>query len=298
MIQKNSFYGVLAGLVAALGWGSIGLWIKEIPLSAFEIATYRFLGAGLFLTLATLHAYKKNTNTFSKRAILGSAICGMTLALQFVSTIIAYQRLLVGEATALTNLHIFVIGIASFLVVKSSRKLLLVFAVNGLLFFLALYLLFVRGSAFSFDYLGMLMGICSSILFGLYTIMVEKFFPENPERYIGFIFAFGSIPLLIYLFITTDVHLLNLQQSGWINLLVLIFFSTIIAHSAYLLAVKWSNSMTAGILSYSAIVVAFFIDIFLGKSISLQQWLGAIMLVLILANLSYIKSTKEIHAGL
>lgn len=286
-LKKNNIYGLLAGLLAALGWGSIGLWIKEIPLPAFEIATYRFLGAGLFLTCLTWSVYKKKSYNFSKKSLVGSAICGGVLALQFVSTILAYQELLVGEATALTNLHIFIIILAYFSVLMRKKRLLLSFGLGGISLVLALYLLFVQGQAVSLDYFGILMGFCSSILFGLYTILVEKFFPDSPHRYLGLIFVFGSIPMIVYLFSTNGLHLASLSQSGWIFLVILLVFSTIIAHFAYLLAIKWSGAMGAGILSYFAIIIAFFIDLFLGESISSQQWLGTIMLVLILSCLNY-----------
>lgn len=287
-LKKNNIYGLLAGLLAALGWGSIGLWVKEIPLPAFEIATYRFLGAGFFLTCLTWFFYKKKFHDFSRKTLIGSAICGWILALQFISTIVAYQRLLIGEATVLTNLHIFVIILAYFALLIGNKRLLLSFGLSAGLLLLALHLLFIQGQDVILDSFGILMGFCSSILFGLYTILVERFFQNSPERYLGLIFIFGAIPMLAYLTFTNQIHITSLPQSGWISLIILLGFSTILAHFAYLLAVKWSGAMGAGILSYFAIAIAFFIDYFSGKSISLQQWLGAVLLVLILSSLNYV----------
>ncbi len=288
LLKKDKIYGLLAGLLAALGWGSIGLWIKEIPLPALEIATYRFLGAGLFLTCLTWSVYKKTYADFCIKKIIGSAVCGFVLALQFVSTILAYQKLLVGEATVLTNLHIFIIILSYFSILMRHKRLFLYFGLGGLLLIFGLHLVFIQEKGLSLNYFGLLMGFSSAVLFGLYTVLVSKFFPDSPERYLGLIFIFGTIPMIAYLFFTNGINLANISQSGWMSLFILLIFSTIIAHFAYLLAVKWIGALGAGIMSYFAIIIGFFVDFFLGEPVSTKQWLGAVVLIFVLACLQYL----------
>lgn len=280
-------------MTIAIGWGSIGLWVHELPLTAIEIATYRFLGAGCFLMILSV-SFKKNSAThLTKKELLATWVCGSILSFQFLFTIIAYQTLMTGEATILTNLHLIILIIASPLFLKR-WSLLFSFSLAIFLLILGLHLLFTKEEVITFQYSGIFAGIFSSILFGLYTLLTDKYLPNKAQDYLWLIFVFGSIPLLTYLFFTNEFHFMFMNKEQWIKLNILLIFSTILTHMAYLMCIKRLGSLAAGIMSYFAILIAFLIDFFLGKHLTIYQWLGAFLIFFTLVQLHSLQMKNQI----
>lgn len=270
-LKKSSLTGTGAGLLAALGWGTIGIWVQNIPLEASELAVLRFLFSGIFLSLISIPLFRGIK--LEPKIILKSFVCGAILLLQFFASLYAYQNLFLGEAALLTNLHL-VFLLMLLLPVLLKRKQLGVTLLGT--FFLALGLYLTLNPALIWNVWGISAALFSSFLFALYTYLLEKFFPTGSEKYIAFIFGSGAVLSLPWLFVN-GLHLSTLDSGAWLNLAILLIFSTLLAHLSYMLSVKLAGSLKAAVLSYFAILFGFALDALFFRTVSLSELLGAML---------------------
>ncbi len=287
-LKKASKVGISAGLVTALGWGSIGLWISNIPLEAFTLASIRFIFSSVFLLAIALPLFRNKRGLFDSKKIFQSAICGTILFFQFVVTIYSYQLLSIGQATLLTNLHLLFIILFYF---QKLRKVVFQIFLTSLILVGGIYLIFYQGA--SWTYTGILFGVGSSLFFAAYTFCVERFFPNNTEQYQAPIFFTGAILSLLFIGLDFD-SLKALNSTNWINLAILLLISTLLAHFAYLIAIKKSGGLVAGTLSYFAIIFGFIFEGFYIESLSLKEITGVIVVFISLCYLLFVFETKRV----
>ncbi len=270
-MKKSSLPGTGAGLLAALGWGTIGIWVQNIPLEASELAVLRFLFSGIFLSLLSIPLFR--VTKLEPKIVLKSFVCGAILLLQFFTSLYAYQNLFLGEATLLTNLHLVFLLILLTPVLLKKKQLGSVLLGT---FFLALGLYLTLNPVLTWNVWGISAALLSSFLFALYTYLLEKFFPTGSEKYIAFIFGSGAVLSLPWLLVN-GLHLSTLNFDAWLNLAILLIFSTLLAHAAYMLSVKLVGSLKAAMLSYFAILFSFALEALFFRDVTSLELLGAVI---------------------
>ncbi len=261
--KRDSVIGIFAGLVTAAGWGTIGLWIKYLPIDSLLLVAIRLVFAGLLFSFAILRKKTKMT----LRMALASFVCGAVLYSQFLVTIEAFQLLTVSQASLLTNLQIV------FLVIFSQRRFLHILPLCILL----VGLLFFFSPSINLNIFSIFLGLLSSCLFAVYTICLDKLFEKNSFDYLPIIFLTAFIISLITLLIFDTDMTLDFTSVAWGPLLGLLLFSTACAHFAFSVAVSTIGNFKATVISYFAIVVGFVVDIFYGHEITITSVLGLIL---------------------
>jgi drug/metabolite transporter (DMT)-like permease len=253
-MSPERFRGIIYGALAGIGWGSVGLWVKYLPIPATEIAFIRLLGSS-FLSLG-------KRQVFSYQGM----ILGAILAFQFVLTITAFKLLSIGMATLTVNLHILFLGL---LLMQFNRNWFI--TTTSIIF--GLLLLF--GISFSY---GMILGLSASFLWALYTILADRFIKGNVSEHLLTIFLTGA-SLVGLMLIFTGVSLPHPSLQILLMTAGLIVFSTFIAHFSFLKSVKLVGTKTATALSYLAIPTGFVIDIAFGNLFTFTQYAGVILVV-------------------
>lgn len=258
-------WGLLAGLVPAAGWGAIGLWVKNIPMDAFTLTGFRLVGTFLILLL-------EGWPRLSRKEWLKGAVCGAVLFVQFLATIAGFELLNVGEAGLLNNLHLLWIELFGFLFFrKAVRKNSIPIFHLGLLLVGILLVFKVQGD---WTPMGVFFALSSSALFGIYTLLLNFFFPTDSQKARVPIFGTGAILGLPFL-------LLNGIEGATLvalpSLAALLLFSTFAAHSAYIYSVEKTGPVPAAVLSYFAIPIGFLVDLALGQTVTPLQGLGVLL---------------------
>lgn len=264
MFSKKSSLGYLQALIAGIGWGTIGLWLQYVNGRAIDIAFLRMAGAGVFFSTGKLQ--------FNLKA----GILGVILALQFIATISAFQFLPIGTATLSVNLNLIFLTLLLFptLPRKHIRLVLLGEA------FIGLWLAFYDG----FQFYGFLVGISASFLFALYTFLAEKFALDMQVQ-MPVIFLTATVVTGVISFIT-GFQTIQITLIFVATLLLLIGLSTIAAHYSFLASVKNIGSEQATVIAYSAIPIAFLIDILQGNPATFIQIIGMLILCQTLISLT------------
>lgn len=271
-MKNKTILGYLAGLVAALGWATIGLWVSNINLDYYSIALIRFLLCGFLFLLGIgfLFIFKRKVQ-FKKKSIFKALGLGILLFLQVLFAIFTYKNLSIGEANVVANLHLIFIIIFVFPLILKNKKLPH-FLTGTLLLFLGISIIFKQ--SYQFEITGIITGITCSFLFAIYSYLSEKILPNEADKYLGFMFSSGGIVGLVF---SNGIPITSVDTNTVLNILILCIFSTFIAMYCFLYAVKTIGSLGASIISYSTILFGVLIEGIISKQFLINQIAGALV---------------------
>jgi drug/metabolite transporter (DMT)-like permease len=271
-LKKLNYLGLFSGLIAALGWATLGLWLKNIQLDYYSITVIRFLFSGLLFVVFVLVAFIfRKKIKFEKKSLLKASALGILLFTHILSVIFTYKNLSIGEATVLTNLHLFFIILFSLPWLLKNGKLPH-FLIGNILLCLGIYIIFKE--KFEFELLGIISGVTSSFLFATYSYLSNKLLKTEANKYLGVMFIAGGIFGLVF---SGKIPIDTIDQNEALNLLLLCSLSTFLPLYAFLHSVKSIGTLGASVLSYFTILFGVLIEIFVSKEVNTNQIGGALI---------------------
>ena len=280
-------------ITAMTVFGTIGIFVRNVPLSSGEIALYRAIIATVFIGGFLLVTGQKLPFDKIKKEILPLALSGIAIGINWVLLFEAYDNTTVSIATLS---YYFAPVIVTFICpIIFRERLTLMQIVCFVMSTLGLVLITGIGTTGGNDLVGILFGLGAAVFYAT-ALLLNKFMKETTGIQRTFIqFVFAIVVLLPYVLTTSGITLSGMNGKGWVNLFILGILHTSIPYCLYLPTLKELPGQETAILSYADPLVAVIISVtLLGESMTLMQIIGgALILGFTLLNEILPKSRKK-----
>ncbi|NCB02362.1 MAG: EamA/RhaT family transporter [Spirochaetia bacterium] len=259
-------------------FGTIGVFVRYIPLPSSEIALWRGVIAFCVLSLFLLGGEKtsslKNYRTKLGRLFFSGVAMGFNWLLLFE----AYRYTTVALATLSYYFAPTIVIIGSVLVFKERLciKQIICFLIStaGLVMIIG-----VVGGGTN-DFIGVLYGLGAAVFYAI-VVLTNKatgVVPGLERTWIQFIAA--SIVLLPYTYFTNGFHIHEITMLGLVSLLIIGVVHTGIMYYFYFSSLSHLEGQKAAILSYIDPIVAIILSVtLLNETITLYQLIGGLLIL-------------------
>lgn len=265
-------------IIVMLIFGTIGLFVKNIPLSPSEIALWRGTIAFFVLLIFMIFGGKIDEIGKIKNDLWKLFVSGAAMGFNWIFLFEAYNYTSVALSTLSYYFAPTIVILASSLLFKEklSGKQIFCFLASTL----GLVLIIGVSGGGNNDMIGILYGIGAAILYA--TVVLFNKATGNIDGITRTCIQFLSaiIVLIPYVYLTNGFHLREIDNFGIINLLVLGVFHTGIVYYFYFSTLSHLKGQQAAILSYIDPVVAVLLSVFiLNESITTLQLIGGLMIL-------------------
>lgn len=266
-------------IIAMLIFGSIGIFVKKIPLPSSQIALARGLIGSIILAIAVLIMRQKiNWENVRNNLpfLLGS---GCILGFNWIFLFKAYQYTTIANATLCYYCAPIIVALLSPIVFKERLtllKLLCVLAAMAGMFCIAGVVDLTDGSRL----IGIAYGLVAASLYAG-VVIINRFLKDLSSLECSlFQLAITSVVMLPYVFLSGKLQYAALDVSSWILLIIVGVVHTGLAFLLFLPSIQKLEGQTTAVLSYidpvSAIIFA---GIFLHEMMSTFQMLGGLLII-------------------
>ncbi len=284
-------------LIAMASFGTIGLFVKNIPLPSAEIALFRAVIATISIAIFKLAIREKMVYSEIKKDLPLLFLSGIAIGFNWIFFFEAYRYTTVSLATLSYYFAPVIVMVVSPILFKErlTMKQVICFFMSTLGLVL---IIGIRDSNSGSDHVkGIMFGLMAATLYAT-VIILNKFIKKVKgidRTLLQFIAAI--IVLLPYLLLTSGFHIDQMQTSGFVNLLIVGLFHTGFLYVLYFSSLKDLKGQEAAILSYVDPLVAVFVSVlFLGEAIGLLQILGGLLILgFTLLNEINLKRSKRIN---
>ena len=261
-------------------FGTVALFVRNIPVSSSEIALYRAVMAALLLGAFLLLSGQKIDFRAIRKELPLLLISGMAMGINWILLFEAYRYTTVSVATLSYYFAPVIVTVACPILFKEKMgvKQWLCFGMS------TLGIVLITGvgdlSAGNTHLIGILFGFGAAVLYAT-VVLLNKFIKGVAGIQRTFLqFVAAILILLPYVLLTGGIHLHSLSGSGWVNLLIIGIIHTGITYCLYFSALRDIPGQEAAILSYIDPLVAVAISVFvLGEQLTLLQLLGGILIL-------------------
>lgn len=291
--MKNEAPNKLMFIVSMVIFGTIGLFVKYIPLSSAEIALYRAL-----LAIALVGGYlliKKQRISFKGREkeLILLLFSGAAMGFNWMFLFAAYKCTTVSVATLSYYFAPVIVTVLSPVLFKEKMTLkkviCFIFSTMGLILLtglgnLGVNLMHIKGIAF---------GIAAACLYATVMLLNKaiKGIGGIERTFLQFVAA--AVVLIPYVLLTDGINITRLHTDGIIYLLIVGLVHTGITYLMYFSSLKEIEGQQVAVLSYIDPLVAVIVSVFILKeSITAVQIIGG-TLILIFTLLNEINLKKR-----
>lgn len=261
-------------------FGTIGIFVKNIPLSSGEIALFRAVIAMLAIIAYQLLSGRKVKIPSSKKDGLLLLLSGAAVGFNWIFLFEAYHYTSVSIATLSYYFAPVIVMIVSPILFKEklTMKQMICFIMStvGLVLIIG-----VGGLEKSpTNLIGIGLGLSAAVLYAM-VILLNKFIKkvDGVDRTLMQFLA-AIIVLVPYLYMTSGIHIGNIGGIGLLNLLIVGIIHTGIMYCMYFSSLKQLKGQEAAILGYIDPLVAIIVSVsLLGESIDFTQIIGGILIL-------------------
>ena len=261
-------------------FGTLGLFVQNIPVSSGELALYRAILAAILIGIFLLVMKQKIPFSSIAKDIPLLLVSGMAMGINWILLFEAYKYTTVSVATlSYYFAPVIVTAVCPILFrEKLTGKQILCFIMStlGLVMITGIGEMAGGGN----DFVGILFGLGAAVFYA--TVILLNKFIKNVEGIHRTFFQFlaAIIILLPYVLFTSGITLGSLNSIGWVNLLVVGIVHTGVNYCMYFTSLKELPGQKAAILSYIDPLVAVLISVtVLGESMTLWQAVGGILIL-------------------
>ncbi|HEY2422319.1 MAG TPA: EamA family transporter, partial [Neobacillus sp.] len=267
---------------AMLIFGSIGVFVKNIPLSSSEIAFLRGIIGSIFLLAASFLVRQKISFKSIKENIVLLFLSGAAIGINWIFLFQAYKYTTISNATlSYYFAPIFVMVLSPFVL---KEKLTVVKTGCILAAMMGLFLVVNTGSGgatTSYNHpVGLLYGLSAAALYAS-VILMNKFIKNLSGFETTLIqLTVSALVLFPYVFMKDHWNFSGVNSQSIIFILILGIIHTGIAYFLYFTSFKELKGQTIAVLSYiDPISAVAFAAIFLGEGMSLIQIIGGMLIL-------------------
>lgn len=260
-------------------FGTLGLFVRNIPVSSGELALYRAILAALLIAVYLGITKQKILFANIKKEVPLLLASGVAMGVNWIFLFQAYKYTTVSLATLSYYFAPVIVTVACPFLFKEklTGKQIICFLMStaGLVMITGIGKI---GS--NTDFIGILWGLGAAFFYAV-VILLNKFIKGVEGIHRTFLQFLSAIVILIpYVAVTGGVTLGQLHTVGWINLLIVGLLHTGITYCLYFSALKELPGQKAAILSYIDPLVAVVISVtVLGESMTVWQAVGGLLIL-------------------
>lgn len=266
-------------IISMTVFGTLGPFVRNIPVSSGELALYRAVLAALLILGYLLVTGQRIPVGKIKKEIPLLLFSGAAMGFNWILLFEAYKYTTVSVATlSYYFAPVIVTVVCPFLFKeKLTGKQILCFVMSTVGIVLITGIGDVGGGK---DHIGILFGLGAAVFYAT-VILLNKFIKNVEGIHRTFMQFLAAIIVLIpYVAATSGVTLSGMETKGWINLLIVGLVHTGITYCLYFSSLKELPGQKAAILSYIDPLVAVVISVtILGENMGLWQLIGGILIL-------------------
>ena len=261
-------------------FGTLSVFVRNIPLASGELALYRAVLAALLIGGYLLLTRQKLDLAGIRRELLLLLLSGVAMGFNWILLFQAYRYTTVSVATLSYYFAPVIVTVLSPVLFheKLSRRQIVCFVMStvGLVLVISVTDL-ARGDS---HFTGILFGLGAAVLYAT-VILLNKSIRNISGIHRTFLQFLAAILVLIpYVACTGGFHLAGMPALGWGCLLVVGLFHTGVTYCMYFSALKELSGQEASILSYIDPLVAVVISVLvLHEPITASQLAGGILIL-------------------
>jgi len=267
-------------LIASMAiFGTLGIFVRNIPVSSGELALYRAVLAALLIAIFLLVTKQRIPFANLKKEVPLLLASGVAMGVNWILLFEAYKYTTVSVATLSYYFAPVIVTVVCPILFKEklTGKQIICFVMSTL----GLVLITGTGDVGNGnDFIGILFGLGAAVLYAT-VILLNKFIKNVEGIHRTFLQFLAAIVILIpYVMMTSGVTVGNLDGIGWINLLIIGLIHTGVTYCMYFSSLKELPGQKAAILSYIDPLVAVLISVtILGESMTMWQVIGGILIL-------------------
>jgi len=260
-------------------FGTISVFVRNIPVSSGELALYRALMASVMIGAYLVFTKQKIELKKIKKELTLLLLSGAAMGFNWILLFEAYKYTTVSMATLSYYFAPVIVTAACSLLFKEklTRRQVICFVMSTLGIVMITGVSNLSGGN---DLVGILFGLCAAVLYA--TVVLLNKFIKNVEGIHRTLLQFisAAVVLIPYVLLTDGITLGGMNAVGWVNLLIVGILHTGIAYCIYFSALKDVSGQKAAILSYIDPLVAVIMSVtILGESMTLWQIIGGALIL-------------------
>lgn len=267
-------------LIASMSiFGTLGIFVRNIPVSSGELALYRAVLAVLLISVYLLMTKQKIPFANMKKELPLLLASGVAIGINWILLFEAYKYTTVSVATLSYYFAPVIVTLVCPILFKEklTKKQFICFFMSTVGLVLITGLGEVGGGK---DFIGILFGLGAAAFYA--TVILLNKFIRNVEGIHRTLLQFiaAVVTLVPYVLLTGGVTLGGLNGFGWVNLLIVGLIHTGVTYCMYFSSLKELPGQKAAILSYIDPLVAVLISVtILGESMTLWQVIGGMLIL-------------------
>lgn len=260
-------------------FGTLGLFVRNISVSSGELALYRAVLAALLIALYLGVTKQKIPFANIKKEVPLLLASGVVMGINWILLFEAYKYTTVSVATLSYYFAPVIVTVVCPILFreKLTGKQIICFLMSTLGLVMITGIGEIGGGT---DIIGILFGLGAAVFYAT-VVLLNKFIKNVEGIHRTFLQFLSSIVILIpYVIMTSGITLGNLDEIGWVNLLIVGLIHTGVTYCMYFSSLKELPGQKAAILSYIDPLVAVLISVtILGETMTLWQVIGGILIL-------------------
>ena len=267
-------------LIASMSiFGTLGIFVRNIPVSSGELALYRAVLAVLLISVFLLITKQKTPFANMKKELPLLLASGVAIGINWILLFEAYKYTTVSVATLSYYFAPVIVTLVCPILFKEklTKRQFICFFMSTVGLVLITGLGEIGGGK---DFIGILFGLGAAAFYA--TVILLNKFIRNVEGIHRTLLQFiaAVVTLVPYVLLTGGVTLGGLNGFGWANLLIVGLIHTGVTYCMYFSSLKELPGQKAAILSYIDPLVAVLISVtILGESMTLWQVIGGMLIL-------------------
>ena len=267
-------------LIASMSiFGTLGIFVRNIPVSSGELALYRAVLAVLLISVFLLITKQKIPFANMKKELPLLLASGVAIGINWILLFEAYKYTTVSVATLSYYFAPVIVTLVCPILFKEklTKRQFICFFMSTVGLVLITGLGEIGGGK---DFIGILFGLGAAAFYA--TVILLNKFIRNVEGIHRTLLQFiaAVVTLVPYVLLTGGVTLGGLNGFGWANLLIVGLIHTGVTYCMYFSSLKELPGQKAAILSYIDPLVAVLISVtILGESMTLWQVIGGMLIL-------------------
>ena len=260
-------------------FGTLGVFVRNIPVSSGELALYRAVLAALLIAVFLIATRQKIPFANIKKEVPLLLASGVAMGINWILLFQAYKYTTVSLATLSYYFAPVIVTVVCPVLFreKLTGKQIVCFIMSTVGLVMITGIGDVGGGN---DFIGILFGLGAAVFYAT-VILLNKFIKNVEGIHRTFLqFISAIVTLLPYVMLTSGVTLGSMNGFGWVNLLIVGLIHTGVTYCMYFSSLKELPGQKAAILSYIDPLVAVLISVtILGETMTWQQVVGGILIL-------------------
>ncbi len=277
-VEDNKKRIPIGFIFAMVVFGTIAIFVKNIDLSSGEKALYRAVLALIVISGYLLVTRSKINIKEIKKELILLLISGAAMGFNWIFLFESYNYTTIAVSTLCYYMAPIIVTVvcAIFFKEKLSKKEIICFSLATLGVVLVVGTIDLSGKGT--DLTGILFGLSAAVLYATVILINKGIKKVEGIHRTFFQFISAIIVLLPYVLLTDGINIGSLNQTGWINLIILGVIHTGIAYCIYFSSMRNMKGQEVAVLSYIDPFIALIISVIVDVT-TIYQIIGAVMII-------------------